>query len=293
MDKDNSNNSDSTFEELYKKLCEQIDFWVDYEADSKSESDFPHVSTGSEYPYTMLEDVMSEAENLAQWYSITQSLMKMLYKLEQDGKLTTNQKRIYHEKRKLFGWDKVKSDGDMIDSKLDRESPYTQLVWVMGRDCMAYRREEKAVHDINERSKQWAKDYHKKFYKDIGDPYMRFTESAIVALAFVMHDLRNLERDGGRVFIDDDSGVSDLYRESEELEAQALKDIKDVKVLSQRLDELLSILERDPAMRVRKVTLENEVIYKAIQLGYTAGLNANTTEMLRKMKADNGSCNSN
>lgn len=292
MDKDSSNNSDSTFEEMFNKLCEQIDFWVDYEAGSETE--FPHLSTGSEYPESMFEDVMSEAESIAQWYSITQSLMKMLYKLEQDGKLTTNQKRIYHEKRKLFGWDKVKSDGDMIDSKLNRESPYTQLVWLMGRDCMAYRREEKAVHDINERSKQWQKDYDKKFYKDIGDPYMRLTESAIITLAAVMHDLRNLEKDGGqRVFIDEDSGVSDLYRESKELEAQALKDIKDVKVLSQRLDELIEPLERDPAMRARKVTEENGVIYKAIQLGYTAGLNANTTEMLRKMKADNGSCNSN
>ncbi len=292
MDKDNSTNNDPTFEEIYNKLCETIDSMVRYEAGS--DSDFPHLSNPDEYPFGMLEDSLNEAENVARWYSITQSLMKMLYKLEQDGKLTTNQKRIYHEKRKLFGWDKVKSDGDMIDSKLDSESPYTQLCWLVKRDCMAYRREDKAVQDINERAKQWQKNYDKQFYEKCGSDYIKYMDGSIHLLALVMHKLRNLEDEGGsRTFIDENSGVSDLYKESEELEAQAMKDIRDIKVLSKRLDDLLSVLERDPAMRVRKITLENDVVYKAIQLGYIAGLNANTTEMLRKTKADSGSCNSN
>ncbi len=292
MDKDNSTNNDPTFEEIYNKLCEHIDSLVRYEAGS--DSDYPHLSAPDEYPYAMLEDAIDEAENVARWYSITQSLMKMLYKLEQDGKLTTNQKRIYHEKRKLFGWDKVKSDGDMIDSKLDRESPYTQLCWLIERDCMAYKREDKAVQDINERGKQWQKNYDKKLFEKWGSDYIALTNILIGDLAMVMHKLRNLEDEGGsRTFIDENSGVSDLYKESEELEAQAMKDIRDIKVLSKRLDDLLSVLERDPAMKRRKVAIENEVIYKAIEIGYTAGLNANTTEMLRKTKADSGSCNSN
>ncbi len=273
-----SNKNESEFEEVYSKLCETIDFWCDY----KSE-DFDDV---------FLDDVGDKAHNLASWYNNTQSLMKLLYELEAAGKLTDKQKRTYHRKRKEFGWDKVKSEKDFIDSNLNTDSPYAQLVTLFEHDCMAYRRKKKVFQAIDDHYKEWQKQQARELCKDGGLSSLQLRQFAISDLAYTMARLREVEADGGlRTYIDENSGVSDLYKESEEVEAQALKDIQDIRVLTERLNKLLELIDNDPAMKRRKVAIENEVIYKAIEIGYTAGLNANTTQMLRRSNDGNSSGN--
>lgn len=279
-DPESVNSSEAEFRKAYLELIETIDGYSEYEGDN------------GKYK------LYGKAYELASWYNNTQSLVKLLYELEAAGKLTEKQKRTYHRKRKEFGWDKVKSEKDIIDKNLKSNSPYTQLVQLFERDCMAYRREQKDFERISDYLLGEQEKEAREFYEKHGKEQFERLNQKIKDLANVMDWLRDVESGGSiRTFIDEDSGVSALYKESEEVEAQALQDIQDIRVLSERVNNLLSEVETNlgnaPAMKRLKVSLENEVIYKAIQIGYTAGLNANTTEMLRKMKADNGSCNSN
>lgn len=272
---DNSNE----FDELYNSLYDNIERYTDF-----NENDEISIDRHNEG----IHDLVDISLNIEAWYRITQSLMKMLFELEQDEKLSTNQKRIYHEKRKLFGWDKVKSKSDLIDKNLDNSSPFTRLARAFDYKGMAFRREEKRIKALNEFYDNRFKNRMRKKHEKYGAGYIKLKDQEMFLLSDVMRDLRDIETGGSyKTFIDEDGSISALYAESQENEYRALQEIKAVKTLGYRLQEIENILHDDIALHKPTKAIMEEVVYKAISVGYTAGINSNTTQLLMKSKENN------
>ena len=238
-------------------------------------------------------DLMSEVkhDSITEWFDITQRLMKLLYKLKEENRntdiLDPGDLKIINKAIKDFGWSNQLKTGEFYADNLDQNSPYVMLSELHDIEngiTNKVKREEKKVNkEIEKELRQKADSF---VDEDIKRDYLKLTSEEYIHLARVMNQLRHVDNDM-RSFIDENIDIYDLYAEYEKDEAQALKDIRDIKALSVRLDDILTGLDGDPALKRRRDPIIKEIIYKAISLGYTAGINANTTEKLREKGSNN------
>ena len=240
------------------------------------------------------ENMKSEIDR---WYNITQSVMKILFTLKNEQKLDVNQRRTFNRAMKAFGWENCKKVEDITFRNIDEESPYIQLSEMSEIITCAIRdfRKQRQRNGLDIRKEQ--KEYLNSIDDEKKLEYMRLKVQEFDQLATVMDDLRAYskeEQDGRitgqeeRIYLDDSREVGELYKATKHNELQALADIHQVSVLTQRFTQLAEECDNHPYLRDFHSIVE-EIIYKSISLGYSAGINANTTAALRRMKEDNKS----
>ena len=203
--------------------------------------------------------------------------MQLFFRIKEDGfldasddpevkKQAKKHKDRFRELLKKFGWSNAKKEkdinvkDDVIDpedpSYLDPNSPYKVLSEVYGIRNMVTIRNEKRVERIS---------------KDLAN-YFSNTE----------------EKDIQQSKLDASSDIYSLYLESEEINKQAKSDVNDVPALNKRKEEIEKGLDKAPYLK-NYYPVINDIIMKSIALGYTAGINANVTEALRRSNSSNNS----
>lgn len=231
-----------------------------------------------------------KAEAIKSWYDITQRLIKLLYELENNYGIDKEQRRRFHNAVDDFGWSEQKKNGEFLQKNLSPDSPYMILSYLYKVENTVNRKQLKETEEAMKKNCLVSS-----VPEDKESEYLNLTEMEIHLLTEVFSRLSDLE-DPKRAFVDETSDVSKLYFENKNDSEQALKDIESIKVLSERLNDLREKLNNIKSISRYPESLqswiENEIIYKAIQIGYTAGINANTTQILRRMRADNSSDNS-
>ena len=232
-------------EKDYKERIKQVE-----EILNNPDYDFPDVDT---------EKILIQFQNecVKEWYSITQSVMKLLFKLKKEGRLDpeggNNEKRVFNKALSDFGWN-PKQKEELLEANLDSNSPYYRLSELCELDNMITFRNEKKMNVIRKNLESY------------------FGEAK--------------EEDKPICFLDGSSEIYYLYAESKEVSNQAKNDVDEVEPLKRRRESIVQELDKTPFLKNYLPIIES-VIDKSIALGYTAGINANTTQTLRKMKECN------
>lgn len=197
---------------------------------------------------------------IKEWYQITQSTMKILFDLKKSNKpMSDNQKDIFNTNLKKFGWHDIKDKKDIVadfEHLDDVHSPYCVLSNEFGIANTMFNKRKKMVDRVTKKVSGWSKSYKEELYKQT---------------------------------IDESGGIGDLYRASEYISEKAKTDVEDFPILKDRYDELFSDLENLGGSFSKGEYIEGFVdtfIRRAIEIGYTAGMNANITEMWRKTNKD-------
>ena len=233
---------------------------------------------------------------LNSWYNITQSMAKILLK-ELDN-LDEKNARTAKTDIKKFGW-VVYDTSCLRESDLIDGSPYHTIrnYWDIENTAISKKRKRFAAEwdQINKDVKAQIAEKCPVTQEE-REHYARLKADEFFLLAQVMDEIRRFENpwfDEKKEYLDENSGVSALYAESKELEAQALRDIDAVGGLAKRFDELHTKLDSSKVLGQERYRrwIDEEIIYKAIAIGYTAGINANTTKMLRNNQQRNASNN--
>ena len=271
MDKESNEKINKDLEELKEQFSRIVDWDEDF-------------STG---------EMIGRGEAITKWYDITQRVMKLLFKIKKEGRLDpeggNNEKRVFNNALRDFGWGNVKSEEKLSWKTLDSSSPYTEVAREWKKEAMASKVSLKARALIDEKFEdKYKKDIEELYSGEVSQEYLKLKRHEFLYLAWVMKSLRDIE-DGGntRSFIDETDDVSRLYLASSYDEERALNDIHDVKVLSERLGNLYSEVDDFFIKSAYQEYIKDVVIYRALQIGYTAGINANTTQTLRKMRECN------
>ena len=201
---------------------------------------------------------------ISKWYQITQSCMKMLLELKNDKKLSRNQAVTFNKNLKEFGWyEQAKSKNGLVEEPLDIDCPYVMLQQEFGIEKMNFKRRKKVFDGIE---------------KVLNKRMVKFKEE---------------EKEKSLLF--ETGGIGNLYAEYESISQQAKADIEEIEVLKSRKDALCDDMRKNVGIFKRDAIFDPFVemyIDRAIALGYSAGLNANTTRILREMKQNNSSDNS-
>ena len=229
-------------------------------------------------------------KTIKDWYDITQRLANLLFELDSnDYRLDKEQRRKFHKALDDFGWSEQKKSGVFHQDNLDPNSPYMILSYLYGVENTV---NKKQLKELDEAKK--VNTLVSSVPEEKESEYSDLSGVAFYLLTEVFSRLSDLD-DPKRIFIDENSDVKLLYSRNQHDEEQALNDINDIHVLSERFYDLLQKLNNISALSRHPGSLnhwiEHEIIYEAIALGYTAGINANTTQTLRKMKKGNKSNN--
>ena len=227
--------------------------------------------------------------SIDKWYDVTQRLIKLLYKVKSGYRLDNNEQRIFNDAVKAFGWGNQIKTGEFNQKTLDPDSPYLLLsvLYDIERTYTKEQREslKEAVNVsclVNSAPEDEASQAE----------YRNLKTTQFMLLAQVSAALRDLDEPRSK-HIDISSDVQKLYLASEYYETKVHDDIEDIPVLKERYDDLLQKLDNIKTIsrypESNKEWIKNEIIYKALSIGYTAGINANTTETLRRMNGSNNS----
>lgn len=202
-------------------------------------------------------------EAIKNWYSITQSTMKILFDLKQSkAPMNDNQRDIFNKNLAAFGWFEIQDKKELVekpDHLDDVDSPYYILSNEFKAANMAHKRRKEATDNALKGLKAWLEKSKEKVYEQT---------------------------------IDASGGIGDLYRASDYISRKAKADIDEFPILKDRYDELYGDLRNIGGSFSKDEYVEGFVeafIMRAIDIGYAAGMNAQVTEMWRKTKQNEAS----
>lgn len=232
---------------------------------------------------------------IMKWYGITQSALKLLFELKKEkGKeLDPNQKRIINKNLKEFGWSDVKKKEDIIEKNLSDESPYIELSeqffihnMVIERGFARGRRETREYYEEQ-------KKYVDSLTEEDKLRWLEAKKKEFELLAYVMDEAICLP-DEERIYLDESSDIGKIYASTPQDRTKAMADLNEVKVLKERKEDIyIKHVYTNKYLNEHRETISRELIEDCIALGYTAGLNANTTEILRRNRFGNRKSNRN
>ena len=233
-------------------------------------------------------------KKISNWYSITQSLCQVLMKLKNEHKIDDpDLLRRFNYALKRFGWGEAKKPEDLYEDKLEACSPYVELSeqffiknMIVQRGISAGEREVRKYYKEQ-------KEYVDSLTEEDKLRWLEAKKKEFELFAYVM-DEAMFKPDEERIYLDESSDVSKIYASTPQDRAKAMTDINEVKALKERYEDIFfNHVDKNRYLNSHRETIMRELIEECIALGYTAGLNANTTEILRRNRLSNTKSNRN
>lgn len=238
----------------------------------------PQIMTSYDFDSRLVSKCISD------WYNITRTFARILLDQKKDHKLDKDQLRQFNKALDKFGWTKAKSKEELHQEKLDSNSPYIGLSEQFFIKNMVIQRGLASGKRSTREYYLEQKEYIESLTEEEKIRWLKAKRKEFELLGLVMDEAIYLPAEE-RTYIDESSDVSKLYQSTPEDRARAMTDINEVKALNERKQMLYSMYidSKEPLDKHREI-ITKELIEEAIALGYTAGINANTTEVLRRAK---------